>query len=99
MLGRTLIMDEPQNIHINLGKGFEFSIAQNVGAGSENGVVEIALIDDRNDVWKFVPMAQWLYEPDPAWRKGYETVDVEGWLNAEDLSRALRHAVDYVRDI
>ena len=93
------IMDKPQNIHINLGKGFEFSIAQNVGAGSENGVVEIALIDDRNDAWKFVPMAQWLYEPDPAWRKGYETVDVEGWINADKLAHALQQATKYVEQI
>lgn len=92
-------MDKPQNIHINLGKGFKFSIAQNVGAGSTNVWVEISLIDDLSPAWKFVPIGLWLYGPDPAWRKGYETVDVEGWVNADKLAHALQQATKYVEKI
>lgn len=92
-------MDKPQNVHINLGKGFEFSIAQNVGAGSRNGMVEIALIDNRNDTWKFVPMVDWMYDPSTIDADWQLEVDVEAWFNAKDLSRALKHAIDYVGKI
>ena len=94
-------MDKQQNIHINLGKGFEFSIAQNVGAGSseESGLVEIALIDDRSRPWKFVPMVDWMYDPSTIDADWQLEVDVEAWINAADLARALKHATDYVEQI
>lgn len=92
-------MDTPQNVHLNLGKGFEFSIAQNVGAGSYNGMVEIALIDNRNDTWTFVPMVDWMYDPETIDADWQLEVEVEAWINAKDLSRALKHATDYVSEI
>ena len=87
------------NIRLNLGKGFEFSIAQNVGSGSRNGLVEIALVDNRNDKWKFVPVVDWLYDPETIDADWQLEVEVEAWINADDLTRALKHATDYVRNI
>jgi len=90
-------MDKPQHIHINLGKGFEFSIAQNVGAGSENGVVEIALIDDRNGTWELVPVGLWLIiGREEAWTMD---TDVMSFLNADILAHALKQATKYVGQI
>lgn len=92
---------EQQNITLNLGKGFEFSIAQNVGAGSseKSGLVEIALVDNRNNTWKFVPMVDWLYDPETIEADWQLEVEVEAWINADDLARALKHSTDYVRNI
>lgn len=90
-------MDKPQNVHLNLGKGFEFSIAQNVGAGSYNGMVEIALIDNRNDTWEFVPVGLWLIiGREEAWTMD---TDVMSFLNADKLSHALKQATKYVAQI
>ncbi len=96
-----LIMDKQQNITLNLGKGFEFSIAQNVGAGSseESGLVEIALVDNRNNTWKVVPMVDWMYDPSTIDADWQLEVEVEAWFNAHDLARALKHAIDYVEQI
>jgi len=92
------MMDKQPNIHINLGKGFEFSIAQNVGAGSENGMVEIALIDDRNGTWKFVPIGLWLIKH--ATRNDWAMdEDAMAFLNADKLAHALKQATKYVEQI
>ena len=91
-------MDKPQNVHINLGKGFEFSIAQNVGAGSYNGVVEIALIDNRNDTWEFVPIGLWLIKH--ATRNDWAMdEDTMAFINADKLAHALKQATKYVEQI
>ena len=93
-----LIMDKPQNVHLNLGKGFEFSIAQNVGAGSYNGMVEIALIDNRNDTWEFVPIGLWLIKH--ATRNDWAMdEDTMAFINADKLAHALKQATKYVEQI
>ena len=91
-------MDKQQNININLGKGFEFSIAQNVGAGSRNKHVEIALINNRNNLWEFVPVGLWLIKHTTGNDWAMEQT-VTSFIDADKLAHALKQATKYIRNI